>query len=339
MFELQWPWLLALLPLPLLIILLPAQKKEEAALRVPFFSQVKTLETKTHSLRSQKRASALLLWLIWASLVLAAANPQWIGEPVSMPNSGRDLLIAVDISGSMKIEDMKYQGRAIRRLDAVKMVVGDFVKNRKSDRLGLVLFGTQAYLQAPLTYDRQTVNTLLQETEIGFAGEQTSIGDSIGLSIKRLRARPDAQRVLIVLTDGANTAGELDPIKAAELAAKEHVKIYTIGFGADEMLVDNGFFGSRVVNPSADLDETTMRAIADKTGGQYFRARNLEELGDVHQMLNRLEPIESEEEKFRPVNSLFYYPLIVALLLSFAWASFSVFRGGRTAQSTQGVAS
>ena len=339
MFELQWPWLLALLPLPLLIILLPAQKKEEAALRVPFFSQVKTLETKTHSLRSQKRASALLLWLIWASLVLAAANPQWIGEPVSMPNSGRDLLIAVDISGSMKIEDMKYQGRAIRRLDAVKMVVGDFVKNRKSDRLGLVLFGTQAYLQAPLTYDRQTVNTLLQETEIGFAGEQTSIGDSIGLSIKRLRARPDAQRVLIVLTDGANTAGELDPIKAAELAAKEHVKIYTIGFGADEMLVDNGFFGSRVVNPSADLDETTMRAIADKTGGQYFRARNLEELGDVHQMLNLLEPIESEEEKFRPVNSLFYYPLIVALLLSFAWASFSVFRGGRTAQSTQGVAS
>lgn len=338
MFELQWPWLLALLPLPLLVILLPAQKKEEAALRVPFFAQVKTLETQTHSLRSQKRAGALLLWLIWASLVCAAANPQWIGEPVSMPNSGRDLLIAVDISGSMKIEDMKYQGNAIRRLDAVKMVVGDFVKNRKSDRLGLVLFGTQAYLQAPLTYDRQTVNTLLQETEIGFAGDQTSIGDAIGLSIKRLRARPDAQRVLIVLTDGANTAGELEPVKAAELAEKEHVKIYTIGFGADEMLVDNGFFGSRVVNPSADLDEPTMRAIAEKTGGQYFRARNLEELGEVHQMLNRLEPIESEEEKFRPVNSLFYYPLIVALLLSFAWALASVLRTGRTLQQTRGVA-
>jgi len=339
MFELQWPWLLALLPLPLLIILMPAQKKEDAALRVPFFAQVKNLETKTHSLRSQKRASALLLWLIWASLVFAAANPQWIGEPVSMPNSGRDLLIAVDISGSMKIEDMKYQGRAIRRLDAVKMVVGDFVKNRKSDRLGLVLFGTQAYLQAPLTYDRQTVDTLLQETEIGFAGDQTSIGDAIGLSIKRLRARPDAQRVLIVLTDGANTAGELEPIKAAELAEKEHVKIYTIGFGANEMVVDNGFFGSRVVNPSADLDEPTMRAIADKTGGQYFRARNLEELGDVHQMLNRLEPIESEEEKFRPVNSLFYYPLIAALLLSFAWALSSVLRSGMATQKTQGVAS
>ena len=337
MFELQWPWLLALLPLPLLIILLPAQKREDAALRVPFFAQVKNLETKTHSLRSQKRVGALLLWLIWSCLVFAAANPQWIGEPVSMPNSGRDLLIAVDISGSMKIEDMKYQGRAIRRLDAVKMVVGDFVKNRKSDRLGLVLFGTQAYLQAPLTYDRQTVNTLLQETEIGFAGDQTSIGDAIGLAIKRLRARPDAQRVLIVLTDGANTAGELEPTKAAELAEKEHVKIYTIGFGANEMVIDNGFFGSRVVNPSADLDEPTMRAIAEKTGGQYFRAHNLEELGDVHQMLNRLEPIESEEEKFRPVDSLFYYPLIAALLLSFVWALSSVLRRSNTAQQTQGA--
>ncbi len=326
MFELQWPWLLALLPLPLLVMLLPAQKKEDAALRVPFFAQVKTLETQTHSLRSKKLASTFLLWLIWAGLVLAAANPQWIGEPISMPNSGRDLLVAVDISGSMKIDDMKYQGEAIQRVDAVKMVVGDFVKNRKSDRLGLVLFGTQAYLQAPLTYDRQTVNTLLQEAQIGFAGEQTAIGDAIGLAIKRLRARPDAQRVLVVLTDGANTAGELEPIKAAELAEKEHVKIYTIGFGADEMMVDNGFFGSRRVNPSADLDEPTMRAIADKTGGQYFRARNLEELHEIHQTLNRLEPIESEEEKFRPVKSLFYLPLAAALLLSLSWALASVIR-------------
>lgn len=343
MLELQWPWLLALLPLPLLMYFLPAQKKDEAALRVPFFAQVKNLESHTHSLRSQKRASSLLLWLIWSGLVLAAANLQWIGEPISMPNSGRDLLIAVDISGSMKTPDMKFQGQAISRLDAVKMVVGDFVRNRKSDRLGLVLFGTQAYLQAPLTYDRQTVDTLLQETQIGFAGDQTSIGDAIGLAIKRLRARPDAQRVLIVLTDGANTAGELEPIKAAELAEKEHVKIYTIGFGADEMLVDNGFFGARTINPSADLDEPTMRAIADKTGGQYFRARNLEELNDIHATLNRLEPIETEDEKFRPVKSLFYYPLAAAFILSLTWALVSLMGHARFAQKansqhTKGVA-
>jgi len=337
MLELEWPWLLALLPLPLLVMLLPAQKQEDAALRVPFFTQVKTIKTKTHSLRTKKIASTFLLWLIWAGLVIGAANPQWIGEPVSIPNSGRDLLVAVDISGSMKIDDMKYKGEAIQRVDAVKMVVGDFVKNRKSDRLGLILFGTQAYLQAPLTYDRQTVNTLLQEAQLGFAGEQTAIGDAIGLAIKRLRTRPDAQRVLIVLTDGANTAGELEPVKAAELAEKEHVKIYTIGFGADEMIVDNGFFGSRKINPSADLDEPTMRAIADKTGGQYFRARNLEELHEIHKTLNRLEPIDSEEEKFRPIKSLFFYPLAAALLLSLFWAFASVTRHMRSQK--QGVAS
>jgi len=232
---------------------------------------------------------------------------------------------------------MKYQGQEIRRLEAVKMVVGNFVKNRKSDRLGLVLFGTQAYLQAPLTYDRQTVDTLLQETEIGFAGEQTSIGDAIGLSIKRLRARPDAQRVLIVLTDGANTAGELDPIKAAELAKTEHVKIYTIGFGADEMQVDNGFFGKRTVNPSADLDEPTMQAIADTTGGQYFRARNLEELEEIHKTLNYLEPIESNNENYRPIKSLFYYPLAFAFMLSICWALTFLFGRTRLRPSNEGV--
>jgi Ca-activated chloride channel homolog len=192
-------------------------------------------------------------------------------------------------------------------------------------------------LQAPLTYDRQTVNTLLQETEIGFAGEQTSIGDAIGLSIKRLRARPDAQRVLIVLTDGANTAGELEPIKAAELAEKEHVKIYTIGFGADEMLIDNGFFGKRTVNPSADLDEPTMRTIADKTGGQYFRARNLEELAEIHQILNRLEPIDSEDEKFRPIKSLYFYPLTLAFLVSLCWALMHLLRHARTRVAGEGA--
>ena len=337
MFDLQWPWLLALLPLPILMYLMPAKKKPDAALRVPFFAQVKTIETQTHSLRSGVKTNLLALWVIWSALVIAAANPQWIGDAVSIPKSGRDLLIAVDISGSMKIPDMKYHGEEIRRLDAVKMVVGDFVKNRKSDRLGLVLFGTQAYLQAPLTYDRQTVNTLLQETEIGFAGEQTSIGDAIGLSIKRLRARPDAQRVLIVLTDGANTAGELEPIKAAELAEKEHVKIYTIGFGADEMLVDNGFFGKRKVNPSADLDEPTMRAIADKTGGQYFRARNLEELAEIHQTLNRLEPIDSEDEKFRPIKSLYFYPLALAFLCSLGWALMHLLRHARSRIAGEGV--
>lgn len=320
MFELQLPWMLALAPLPFLIMLLPAQKKQEAALQVPFFHQVKDLQVSEQSIRHKRNAGSVCLWLIWLSIVLAAAKPQWLGDATTMPNSGRDLMIAVDISGSMEIPDMVDQGKKINRLIAVKKVIGDFAENRKSDRLGLILFGSEAYLQAPLTYDRQTVNALLQETEIGFAGDATAIGDAIGLAIKRLRNRPDAQRVLIILTDGANTAGELQPIKAAELAAQEHVKIYTIGFGADEMMVEDRFFGSRKVNPSQDLDETTMRAIAEKTGGEYFRARNLEELSEIHRQLNQLEPIELEQESFRPVKNLFYWPLSLGLLLSLAWA-------------------
>ncbi len=331
MLEIQWPWLLILAPLPFLVLLIPAQKKEEAALRVPFFNRVEHIQIHSRKIGLKNRSSNLSLWAIWLCILLAAAKPQWTGEPISMPNSGRDLLIAVDISGSMKIEDMKDQGQPINRLTAVKKVVGNFVETRKSDRLGLVLFGTQAYLQAPLTYDLQTVNTLLRETEIGFAGENTSIGDAIGLAVKRLRARPDAQRVLVLLTDGANTAGELQPLRAAELAQQEHVKIYTIGFGADEMIVDNGFFGARKVNPSQDLDEPTMQGIAEKTGGKYFRARSIEELNEIHSELNRLEPIESEQEKFRPVKDLFYWPLALALFISFAWAAKNILKNRKLA--------
>lgn len=319
MFDLQWPWLLVLAPLPFIMHLFPAKQQQDPALRVPFFQLVKDMQRQQNYSRKAHK-HYLALWAIWLCCLIAAANPQWVGEPISMPSSGRDLLIAVDISGSMKTPDMKDNGEAISRLNAVKKVVGNFVETRKSDRLGLVLFGAQAYLQAPLTYDRKTVDTLLQETEIGFAGLETAIGDAIGLAVKRLRTRPDAQRVLVLLTDGASNSGELAPLKAAELAQQEHVKIYTIGFGADEMLVNDGFFGNRVVNPSADLDEPTMRAIADKTGGKYFRARNLEELTDIHNELNRLEPVQFEQEMFRPVKELFFWPLSMALLISFIWA-------------------
>ena len=325
MLELQWPWLLLLLPLPLLARLLPAQNRQEAALRVPFYRSAAALQ-QSDSLHGRKGAlQYLLLWTIWCCCVLAATNPQWVGDPVSLPGSGRDLLMAVDISGSMQIEDMSYQGQSINRLQAIKVVEGDFVQRRKSDRLGLILFGTQAYLQAPLTYDLNTVDQLLQETQIGFAGEKTAIGDAIGLAVKRLRERPDASRVLVLLTDGASNSGELTPQRAAALAKQEHIKIYTIGFGADEMIVP-GLFGARRVNPSQDLDEDTMREVADATGGQYFRARNLEELDAIHHELDRLEPVEFDEETFRPVRALFYWPLAAAFILSLLFAAASWWR-------------
>jgi Ca-activated chloride channel family protein len=261
----------------------------------------------------------LLLTLVWLICVAAAARPQWVGEPVQLPAAGRDLLLAVDISGSMEIADMVLQNRNLQRIDVVKLVVGDFVQRRQNDRLGLILFGSNAYLQAPLTFDRTTVNTLLQEAQLGFAGQQTAIGDAIGLAIKRLRERPEASRVLILLTDGANTAGEVEPRHAADLAKLAGVKIYTIGVGAEEM-IQQTLFGRRRVNPSADLDEGTLQYIADHTGGTYFRARNPEELVQIYAELDKLEPIELDEEVFRPVAALFHWFLGAALLLSFLLA-------------------
>jgi Ca-activated chloride channel family protein len=231
----------------------------------------------------------------------------------------RDLLLAVDISGSMKTPDMVWRGQEINRLDTVKIVVGDFVVRRESDRLGLVLFGTNAYLQAPLTFDRNTVNRLLQEAQLGFAGEKTAIGDAIGLATKRLRQRPDNSRVLILLTDGANTAGQVTPLKAAQLAAQSGIKVYTIGVGADEMKQAGLFgsnFGSRTINPSRDLDEGTLRSIAEETGGEYFRARSPKDLEEIYTLMDTLEPIEQEAETFRPTQALFYWPLLWALGIS-----------------------
>ncbi|WP_445361582.1 vWA domain-containing protein [Microbulbifer sp. EKSA005] len=320
MFEFAWPWVFFLAPLPLLARwLLPRSKPMSSALKVPFYSEL----SQRGGGEQSNLLNLFLLILIWLLLISAAARPRWYGEPISQPSSARDLLIAVDISGSMETPDMVINGRPAMRINAVKQVVGDFVERRKGDRLGLVLFGTRAYLQAPLTYDRETVETLLKEAQIGFAGQGTAIGDAIGLSVKRLTQRPAEQRVLILLTDGANTAGEVSPLKAAELAQQAGITVYTIGVGADEM-VQPGLlgsrFGSRRINPSRDLDSKTLKEIADKTGGRYFRAHNPQELAEIYAELDKLEPVEQEAESYRPMKSLFTWPLSIALLLAGIWA-------------------
>ncbi len=323
MLTFTWPLLFLLLPLPFLVQkFYPSATKPDAALLVPFYRELSALSAPPQlpaSPHIQQKWRYACLWLIWLALLTCCARPCWIGEPISMPSSGRDLLLAVDISGSMETPDMTWNGEQIDRLTTVKAVVGDFVTRRQHDRLGLVLFGTSAYLQVPLTFDRNTVKQLLQEAQMGFAGEKTAIGDAIGLAVKRLRNRPQDSRVVILLTDGANTAGQVDPLQAAELAATAQVKIYTIGIGADEM-TEPGFFGSslgaRRINPSQDLDENTLTAIAEQTGGHYFRARSPEDLVAIYQQLDKLEPIDQEADVFRPTQSLFYWPLALALLLS-----------------------
>jgi Ca-activated chloride channel family protein len=320
MIDWHWPWAFYLLPLPLVIFwLLPKVKQQEAALKVPDLTLWKTSNA-TSNIQSQQAWPQLILpTLLWLCLLSALARPHILGDVVELPTSGRDLMMAIDISGSMDIEDMQWQGRPVNRLFTVKKVLNEFVSQRQGDRLGLVLFGSQAYLQAPLTFDWQTVQTLMNEAQIGLAGKKTAIGDAIGLTIKRLQSNPEQSRVVILLTDGANTAGEVEPIKAAELAQQSKVKIYTIGLGADAMEVSS-FFGTRQVNPSRDLDEGTLQKMADLTGGHYFRARDSKELEQIYSMIDQLEPTEKDPEIFRPQTNVYFWPLGFALLISFLMA-------------------
>ncbi len=320
-FTLAWPWLLLLAPLPwLLRYILPASPSSDVqALRVPWFGAVAGKQAGW----MRRPWLALAAALIWLLLVLAAARPQWIGEIESVPVTGRDLLLAVDISGSMDTQDMILKKTAVNRLKVVKKVAGEFIQRRHGDRVGLILFGSRAYLQTPLTFDTETTATLLNESEIGLAGRETAIGDAIGLAVKRLRDDAAADRVLVLLTDGANTSGEVQPLQAAEFAARDGLTVYTVGVGADEMMVQD-FFGSRVVNPSADLDEDTLRTIAERTGGRYFRARDAVSLEKIYEILDELEPVESDVEIIRPIDELFFWPLGLAYAIALLAALFSI---------------
>ena len=288
MMHFVWPWIWLALPLPWLIRrFTPAVNSvEQAALKVPFLDDFNV--ARSQQVTQSNRPWALWLAVAaWCLLVFASTRPQWLGDPIEQGVSGRDLMLAVDLSGSMEERDFIVNDQAVDRLTATKVVANEFIERRVGDRLGLILFGTNAYLQVPLTFDRKTVQILLAEAFLTLAGESTAIGDAIGLAVKRLQTQSTDSRVLILLTDGANTAGKVSPIKAAEIAAQNQLKIYTIGIGADEMVV-RSFFGSRKVNPSRDLDEKTLKAIAEKTGGQYFRARNTDELQKIYHLYSRL---------------------------------------------------
>jgi Ca-activated chloride channel family protein len=316
MLSFVWPWFYLILPLPFLYRKLRRSANSESPyLESTILLSIAETQNRLVSSTSQRRLLILLLIIAWLSLVTAIARPVNMGDPVALPTTGRDILLAVDISGSMEREDMIINGRQVNRLYAVKSVVSEFVNTREGDRLGLILFGERAYLQTPLTFDTKTLRDLLIEAQIGFAGNGTAIGDAIGLSVKKLKERPDSNRVLILLTDGSNTAGVLSPSEASDIAKKAKVKIYTIGIG-DGRQRNQGLFGQTLVNQNNDLDERTLTAIADLTGGKYFRARDPRELRSIYDQLNKLEPIDQDEELLRPITSLFHWPL--ALFLTFS---------------------
>lgn len=318
---LAWPWLLLALPLPLLARwILPPSRTSGPAVRVPYGSRLDAIAgSPRHALRGN-RVHPLLV-IAWILLCVAAARPIQLGEAVQPPQAGRDLMLALDLSGSMAEPDMELGGRPVDRLTAAKAVLADFLDRRAGDRVGLLVFGRRAYALTPLTLDRDSVREQLGDSVVGLAGQETAIGDAIGLAVKRLRTQPAEQRVVILLTDGVNTAGALDPRKAAELAHGERVRVHTIAFGGEGSL---SVFGFKLPLPGAgdEIDEATLRAIAQQTGGRFFRARDTGELAGIYAEIDRLEPVRRPGQAVRPKIERYAWPLAGALfcvLLALLW--------------------
>ncbi|MFZ2290534.1 MAG: VWA domain-containing protein [Halopseudomonas yangmingensis] len=319
--ELHWPWIFLLAPLPwLLRKLLPAAATDAPALQVSFIRRLQQLP-QTHRGISQhinpgRRWPLLLIWFL---LLLAAARPHWLGDPLTPELSGRDMLLAVDLSGSMTIHDMQLDGQTVDRLTLVKSLLDTFIQQRHGDRLGLILFGTQAYVQAPLTLDHDSVRTWLDETFIGLAGQQTAIGDAIGLAIRRLHDQPSSSRTLILITDGANTSGSLQPRQAAQMAAENNVRIFTIGVGSHTASSNTSLLAFSG-DPSIDLDEPALRDIAAITGGEYFRATDNQSMTAIYRRLDQLEPALRADRPRYDTRPLQHWPLGLALLISLGLA-------------------
>ncbi len=309
--EFAWPWVFLLLPLPWMLRrwLRPAQPGQ--ALHLPHPG----LHLAAAERSNEGGARFWFLLLAWLCLLVAAARPQWVGPPQAQQRSGRALMLAVDLSGSMRTDDMQLGGQPVSRFGAVEAIAGDFISRRSGDEMGLIVFGSRAFLVTPLTYDLNAVRAQLQGAAVGLAGTETAIGDAIAVAVKRLASLPEQARVVVLLTDGVNNAGSIAPLDAAHAAKAAGVRVYTIGIGATEMRVPD-FFGSRTINPSADLDEGMLRSMASQTGGRYFRATDSEQLADAYRAINALEPMPQQGPTLRPRHELFPWPLALATL---AW--------------------
>ena len=314
MLELVWPWAFVILVLPIVFrYLTPPVQSQHAALSVPQVDRFAFSESESTVKKGLTNALLFLLALLaWLSLAVALSRPQIAGEATVLPTTSRDLMLAIDISGSMGQEDMIVDGRRYTRLAVTKYAVGNFLEQRSGDRVGVVLFGSLPYSYIPLTPDVSTAGKMLQDAPIGIAGRSTAIGDAIGLSIKQLLEHPVDHRVVVLLTDGSNNAGELDPADAAELALTSQVRVYTIAVIPKE--TTNRLFGS-FGSQSAPLDIEMLQEIAIKTGGKFFEAEDLNSLAAIYEEIDALEPIEQEGQTVRPVKALFFYPLGFAVAL------------------------
>jgi Ca-activated chloride channel family protein len=330
MFELTYPWALLLLLLPLPMLFLPPYKESRDSVKVPFFNKLVELSKQrpeTGAMVLQRdRAQHFLVAFMWLCLVIAAAKPQWIGAPIEQQKSGRDLMVAVDLSGSMTARDFTLpDGTRVDRLQAVKFVLAELAVQRPSDRLGLIVFGSAAYLQAPFTDDHQVWAQLLAETEIGMAGQSTMFGDAIGLAIKLFRESDSNNQVLIMLTDGNDTGSTVPPVDAAKVAAHYGIRIYTIAIGDPASVGEDA------------LDVDTIARVSEVSGGQYFQALDRDQLDLAYRTIGDLEPELYESISFRPRQSLHWVPVAAALVLYWLYHSWSAWRAWRRTKATHAV--
>lgn len=321
MFQFDAPWWFALLPLPLLVWkYLPPYRERSSALRMPFLEQMAAATGETPApgavIPRSNRAQKLLGPLCWLLVVIALARPLYVEAPLQHIESARDLLLAVDLSQSMETRDFTTpDGQREDRLSAVKQVIHDFIERRRDDRIGLIVFGNGAFPQAPLTLDHAGVQWLLDETRIGMAGPQTAIGDAIGVAIKMTEQSGDRQRVLILLTDGNDTASHLPPAEAAKIAREKQLTVHTIGIGDPAASGEN----------RVDLD--TLEKIAQTTGGHSYRAEDGAQLAGIYQTLDTLTPHAIRRAQFRPKRALYWLPLAAAATLLLAYHAILLFYG------------
>lgn len=307
-FEIAYKWVFWLAALPIVVfILLPPLHKKRSGLIAPFFKRAATVSNQRVKRGAWISRKNILIWislcLCWLCLLAAASSPRYVGKPAKKTKTVRSFLIATDISFSMATTDWVVGGRRLSRWEAIKSIMKGFVKDRKSDQVGLVMFGTNAYLQSPFTTDLETVSWLMDQTEVGMAGQMTSIGSAISYGINVFKQDTIKQKVMLLLTDGIDGGQDILPLDAAQAAKRDSITIYTIGIGKAK---GSGGY---------DLDEKTLKDIARTTGGEYFNAMNTGQLKKIYATLDKLQPVVYDAETYRPVVLLYYYPLAAAVLL------------------------
>jgi len=315
MYQFLWPIVLLLLPLPWLVRKWMRAGQGEAALsgalKVPFFNRLKKLNG--GNISEQHFVSPVLWWLAWTFFVAAAARPVWIGEAQQVSKEARNIVLTLDVSGSMEEKDFDINGRPTTRLNIVKNLARDFIQKRTGDNVGLVIFGSEAYTYAPISPDTKTLEELLGEIGIGMAGNQTAMGDALALAIQTASAVPENARIVILMSDGVSNAGVVQMEEALRLAQQAKVKVYTIGIGSDPKTLQ-GFFGFIQSSSGVDLDEATLQKVASDTGGQYFRAKSTQDLKKIYDTIDSLEAVESEDVTVRPRKELAYILILCGLV-------------------------